>query len=139
MYFFASPFKEFTRWDAHSVSGPATFCMRFWKFFLKPAYCVIFPAKCGSGTVGAFAMLCTALTMLASCVFISDGGACVGAGASASMNNWRLMRSVSKDAKVAFRGVPILSDRHIGTGLPAFFWYLVLGIGPEKILQNIGG
>ena len=41
--------------------------------------------------------------------------------------------------RVPIRDVPILPYRASGTGLPAVFWYLLLGIGPQKILQSICG
>ena len=37
------------------------------------------------------------------------------------------------------RDVPVLSYRSIGTRIPAFFWYLVLDIGPAKFELNIRG
>ena len=41
--------------------------------------------------------------------------------------------------RIAIRDVPILPYRASVTGLPAVFWYLLLGIGPQKILQSICG
>ena len=46
---------------------------------------------------------------------------------------------MGKIGHLKIRDVPVLSYRSIGTRIPAFFWYLVLDIGPAKFELNIRG